>query len=83
MFDCQNTTPKIATNSNFLLVPCLLKLCKATCCATHCSSSDTSASACQNWSTKVYVNKPTTIHDLKDEIRRCITKIQLQLFNCD
>ena len=79
MVDCQSTTAKMATNSNFKLVTCFLKSCKATCCATHCGSSDTRASASQNWSTKVYANKPTTIQALKEEISRCISEIQLQL----
>ena len=70
---------KIVTNLNFPIVTCLLKLCKATCSATHCGRSDTSASASQHWSTKVYVNKPTTIQALKEEIRRCISEIQPQL----
>ena len=80
MSDNQSTTAKLATNSNFPLVTCLLKLCKATFCATHCGSSDTRASASQNWSAKVYnTNKPTTIQALKEEIRRCISEIPLQL----
>ena len=66
----------MAINSNFPLVTYLQKLCKAACCATHYGSSDTSASACQNWSTKVYVNKPTTIQALKEEIRRCIINLK-------
>ena len=41
MFDYQSITAKMATNSNFLLVSCLLKLCKATCCTIHCGSSYT------------------------------------------
>ena len=69
----------MATNSNFPLITCLLKLCKATCCATHCGSSDTSASASQNWSTKVYANKPTTILALKEDIWRRISKIPSRL----
>ena len=71
---------KTGDNSNFSLLTCLLKLCKATCCATHCGSSDTSAtSASQNWSTKVYANQPTTNQALKGEIRRCISVIPPQL----
>ena len=75
MFDCQSTTAKMSTNSAFRLGTCLLKLCKAACCATRCGSSDTSASASQNWSTAVYANKPTAIQALKEEIRRCISEI--------
>ena len=62
MFDCQ--TAKISTNAHFAIVTRLLKLCKATCCATHCGSSDTSANASQNWSTKVSANKLATIQAL-------------------
>ena len=79
MFDCQSTTAKITSNSNFPLVTWLLKLCKATCCAIFCVSSDTSSSASQNWSTIVSANKSTTIQALKKEIRSCISEIPLQL----
>ena len=40
MFDGQSTTEKIATNSSFPLATWLEKLCKATCFAKHCGSSD-------------------------------------------
>ena len=79
MFACQSTTAKITKNSNFPLVTCLLKLCKAACGATHRGSSDTSASASQNWSTKVFANKPTHIQALKREMSRCVSEVQLQL----
>ena len=59
----------------FSLLICFLKLCKATCCATHCGSRDTSVSASQKWSTIVYANKPTTIQALKEEIRGFISEI--------
>ena len=52
---------------------------KATCGSTHCGSSDTGKHASQNWSTKVYANKPMTIQALKEEIRYCIYKILPQL----
>ena len=64
----------MAPNSNFQLITCLVKLYTATCFATHCGSSDNSASSSQNWSTKVYANKYTTIQALKEKIKCCITK---------
>ena len=56
MLNCQSTTAKISTNSNYPLVTCLLKLCKATCCTTYCGSRDNSASASQNWSGRTSKN---------------------------
>ena len=65
MFDCQSTTAKIATNSKFPLVTCLPKLRKATCCATHCGSSDTMAAALVLVKTKVQKFMPTKLRPSK------------------